>query len=190
MRKSLTFAALLVVPALAAASLAPLSLQPGSRVWVDGTSTVRSWHCESNRAEGTAATATVDVDKLGAVSSAELTVPVATLDCRNTTMNGHMRHALNADANPQIRFHATSVQVTAAGAEQGSARLAGDLTISGQSKPVTINATLARENGQLRVRGSKQINMTEWGVHPPSLMLGTMKVAPAVTVGFDVVLKP
>jgi polyisoprenoid-binding protein YceI len=115
---------------------------------------------------------------------------VATLDCRNTTMNGHMRHALNADQNPQIRFHASSVAVTAQGSEQGSARMTGDLTIAGQSKPVTINATLAKENGQLRVRGSKQIDMTEWGVRPPSLMLGAMKVAPAVTVGFDVVLKP
>jgi hypothetical protein len=32
--------------------------------------------------------------------------------------------------------------------------------------------------------------MTEWGVRPPSLMLGAMKVAPAATIGFDVVLKP
>ena len=55
---------------------------------------------------------------------------------------------------------------------------------------MTINATVARENGQLRVRGSKRITMTEWGVRPPSLMLGAMRVAPAATVGFDVVLKP
>jgi hypothetical protein len=32
--------------------------------------------------------------------------------------------------------------------------------------------------------------MTEWGVRPPTLMLGTMRVNPAVTIGFDVVLKP
>ena len=48
---------------------------------------------------------------------------------------------------------------------------------------------VARENGQLRVCGSKRLVMTEWGVRPPTLMLGTMKVNPSVTVGFDVVLK-
>jgi hypothetical protein len=55
---------------------------------------------------------------------------------------------------------------------------------------VTINATVARENGQLRVRGSERIDMTQWNVRPPSLMMGTMRVRPAATVGFDVVLKP
>jgi hypothetical protein len=31
--------------------------------------------------------------------------------------------------------------------------------------------------------------MTEFGLKPPTLMLGTMKVDERVTVGFDVVLK-
>jgi polyisoprenoid-binding protein YceI len=66
----------------------------------------------------------------------------------------------------------------------------GTLSIAGQDKPVTINATVARENGQIRVRGTKRITMTDWGVRPPSLMLGAMKVNPVATVGFDVVLKP
>src|SRR6476661_195259 len=118
MRKRLVLGALLV-PALAAAALAPLSLQPGSRVWVDGTSTTRSWHCESTRAEGSAAAATTDLAQLSRVSRAEITVPVATLDCRNNTMNGHMRNALKAGQAPEIRFRATSVQVTPASADAG-----------------------------------------------------------------------
>jgi hypothetical protein len=39
------------------------------------------------------------------------------------------------------------------------------------------------------VKASKVINMKEWGVKPPSLMMGTMKVKENVTVGFDVALK-
>jgi hypothetical protein len=31
--------------------------------------------------------------------------------------------------------------------------------------------------------------MTEFGLKPPTLMLGTMKVDEKITVGFDVVLK-
>ncbi|HSU13692.1 YceI family protein [Longimicrobium sp.] len=190
MRKSLVLGSMLVVPVLAAASLAPLSMQPGSRVWVDGTSTTRSWHCESTHAVGSAAASTTDLAQLANVGSASVTVPVATLDCRNNTMNGHMRNALKAAEAPEIRFRATSVKVNATGADAGTAEMAGTLSIAGQERPVTINATVARENGQVRVRGSKRITMTEWGVRPPSLMLGTMKVAPAATVGFDVVLKP
>src|SRR4051794_11385011 len=190
MRKSLVLGALLTVPALAAAALAPLSLQPGSRVWVDGTSTARAWHCESTRAVGTAAAGTTELAQLASVASAQVTVPVGTLDCRNTTMNGHMRNALKADQAPEIRFRASSVQVTPTSADAGTAEMQGTLTIAGTDRPVTISGTVAREDGQLRVRGSKRITMTEWGVRPPSLMLGTMKVNPAATIGFDVVLKP
>ncbi|HKP75869.1 MAG TPA: YceI family protein [Longimicrobiaceae bacterium] len=190
MRKSLVWGSLLAVPALAAAALAPLSLQPGSRVWVDGTSTARAWHCESTRAVGTAAASTTELAQLGSVGAASVTVPVASLDCRNNTMNGHMRNALKADQAAEIRFHASSVQVTPTGADAGTVEMQGTLSIAGQDRPVTINGTVERENGQLRVRGSKRITMTEWGVRPPSLMLGAMRVAPAATVGFDVVLKP
>ena len=42
--------------------------------------------------------------------------------------------------------------------------------------------------GTLRVRGSKPVDMTQWGVQPPSLMMGTMKVNRAATIHFDVVL--
>jgi polyisoprenoid-binding protein YceI len=188
MRKSLVVGALMAVPVLAAAAL-PLSLQPGSRVWVDGTSTVRAWHCESARAVGSAAATTTDLAQLANVGSASVTVPVATLDCRNTTMNGHMRNALKADQAPEIRFRASSVKVTANG-DAGTAEMEGTLSIGGQDRPTTITAQVATENGQIRVRGTKRINMTEWGLRPPSLMLGTMKVNPQVTVGFDVVLKP
>jgi polyisoprenoid-binding protein YceI len=190
MRNRLVLGCLVVVPALAAAALAPLSLQPGSRVWVDGTSTTRAWHCESTRGEGSAAAATTDLAQLGSVSRAEITVPIASLDCRNTTMNGHMRNALKAATAPEIRFRASSVQVTPSGADAGTAVMEGMLSMGGQDHPVTVNATVAREDGQLRVRGSKRLVMTEWGLRPPSLMLGTMRVSPNVTVGFDVVLRP
>ncbi|MDB4950348.1 MAG: hypothetical protein JWM27_2997 [Gemmatimonadetes bacterium] len=190
MRMSPKWGALLAVPVLAAAAMTPLSLQPGSRVWVEGTSTVRSWHCESTRAEGGAGVSTTDVAKLSGAAHAQVTVATATLDCRNGTMNGHMRKALKASTVPTLGFHATSVQVTPAGAAAGTAEMQGTLSIAGQERPVTITGTVAGESGQLRVRGTKRIDMREWGVRPPSLMMGTMRVNPNVTVGFDVVLKP
>lgn len=190
MRKTLGWGALLGIPVLAAAAFAPLALQPGSRVWVEGTSTTRSWHCESTAAQGSAAAGTTELAQLASVARAEITIPVASLDCHNGTMNGHMRTALKAATAPEIRFRATSVQVALTGADAGTAKLEGTLSMGGTDRPVSIDASVAREDGQLRVRGSKHLAMTDWGLRPPSLMLGAMKVNPNVTVGFDVVLKP
>jgi polyisoprenoid-binding protein YceI len=175
---------LAILPALLAASAAPASFEPGSKVWVSGTSTVRAYRCETTRAEGTAQLSGTDLASLR-VSGASVTIPVSTLDCANGTMNGHMRTALKMAESPNIRFRATNVEVNGT-----AAKMTGELTIAGSTQPVSIDATVASESGQLRVRGSKQLDMTTYGVRPPSLMMGTMKVRPGVTIGFDVLLKP
>jgi polyisoprenoid-binding protein YceI len=183
MRNRIYLAGMIALPALLAAAAVPLSFQSGSRVWVSGTSTVRSWRCESTQPTGSAQAAGTELTQV-AQSSGEITIPLASLDCRNGTMNGHMRNALKAEQNPTIRFRATSVAVS----PEGAVRMTGPLTIAGQTRETTINGTAARQNGKLRVTGSKQLTMTDYGVQPPRLMAGTMRVNPAVTIGFDVVL--
>lgn len=184
----------LLAPVLAAQGAAAprLTVQPGSRLWVDGTSTVRGYRCSTDAVEGRA-----DAERAGSLADladgagpVEVSVRVASLDCRDATMNGHMRNALKAREHPVIRFHAPAVAVTAGGAE-GTARAAGTLTIAGAERPVALEAVLAEEaGGAVRVRGSTRLRMTEFGVRPPSLMLGAMRVHDPVTVHFDVVLKP
>ncbi|HEU0052565.1 MAG TPA: YceI family protein [Longimicrobium sp.] len=187
MRKRIYLGAVLAAaPLLIAAAATNLSFQPGSRVWVQGTSTVRGWRCESTAVEGSAQAAGTELSALASVGGATLTIPVASLDCRNQTMNGHLRKALKADEAPAIRLRATSVRVAA----DGSAKLDGELTIAGSTQPVSIDATVSSEDGQVRVRGQEALVMTAYDVRPPSLMMGTMRVNPNVTVGFDVVLKP
>lgn len=184
MRKQLLAGAMLLAgPALIAAAAAPLTFASGSKVWVSGTSTVRSWRCESTQVTGQADAAGTELTQVGSARG-EISIPVSTLDCRNGTMNGHMRTALKASQNPTLRFRATSVAVNS----EGAVRMTGPLTIAGQTREVTINGTAARENGRLRVTGTRQLTMTDFGVTPPRLMAGTMRVHAPVTVGFDVVL--
>ncbi|HEU0077534.1 MAG TPA: YceI family protein [Longimicrobiaceae bacterium] len=162
---------------------------------MQGTSSVRSYTCRAARVDGTVATqpgaTSVDITQLEkAVRSAEVSVAVAGLECGNATMNTHTRKALKGDANPRITYRITSYDVTPAGEAEGTVKLNGTLAIAGTEKAVSIDATATTELGRLRVRGSRQIRMTEFGVQPPSLMMGTMKVHDPVTVRFDVLLKP
>jgi hypothetical protein len=41
----------------------------------------------------------------------------------------------------------------------------------------------------MRVKGSYDLRMTEYGLKPPSLMMGAMKVKELVKVNFDLLLK-
>jgi polyisoprenoid-binding protein YceI len=191
-RSSLALATL--VPLMASSTRALLDVQPESQLWIAGTSTVRSFQCQAAtfdariESAGTGAVAAV----LGgekAVSSVLVTVPVEKLDCRNSTMNEHMRKAIKAAQFPTIVFRVTTYDL--AKSNDGVAvTLNGTLTLGGVEKPITINA-LAKpgDNGTLVVSGSREVRMTEFGLKPPTLMLGTLKVDERIKVGFDVILK-
>lgn len=171
----------------------PLTIAAGSKLWFDGKSTVRDWSCKATAIEGAidaaGASAVADVLKgEKAVRAATLTFPTAKLDCANGTMNGHMLKALNATQHPAITFALTSYELAAATPVKGT--LQGTLTINGVAKPITLPAEFAAAGPALRVTGSYALNMTEWQVAPPKLMMGALKVNPMVTVNFDLQLNP
>ena len=192
-RISLALGAL--VPALVAATtLMPIEVQPESKLWIAGTSTVRAFQCQAATfdaklgATGTNAVSAVLAGEK-AVSDIVVIVPAEKLDCRNGTMNEHMRKALKAEKYPTITFRVASYDLAKA-AEGVDVTLNGTLTLGGVEKPIAITATAKPgENGTLLVSGTREVRMTEFGLKPPTLMLGTMKVDERIKVGFDVVLK-
>lgn len=159
-----------------------LPMAKTSKVWVDGTSNVKSFTCTATRMQAEV-NATPNAEPATAVKTATLVIPIEGLDCRNATMNEHMKSALKATNNPQIKWIMTSYRV-----EGTSVVMQGALTIAGKEKPIELQGIGTAENGVLRVKGSKQFKMTEFGVKPPSMMLGMMKVNDLVKVGFDIVL--
>ncbi len=187
----------LLATALVAASPVPmdgaLNVRPGSRLWVDGTSTVRSFSCEAGsfdaqiQANDQAISAVLGGVK--AVQTVDVTVPVKSLDCRNGKMNEHMLKALKAAENPTITYKVSSYELTTIdGAQQ--ATLTGTLTLGGVEKPLVVVTKAKEEAGMLRVTGTQKVTMTEFGIKPPTLMMNTLKVGNDVTVGFDLLLKP
>ena len=171
-----------------------LTLAPASRLSFDGTSTVRNWSCTAGaidaaiEAEGEGPVGAV-LQARKAVEEVALTFPVDRLDCGNATMNGHMRKALHADTHRTIVFRLTGYELTAGTPVAGT--LHGTLALNGVTKPITVRAQFSpAPGGALRVAGSYPLTMTDWQVTPPTLMLGTLKVGPVVTVQFDMQLQP
>jgi polyisoprenoid-binding protein YceI len=180
------------MPAPAEASWTAL---PESRLWVDGTSTVQSYTCEAERLEvrvRTAAGAGMAMDELQtAVREVEIEVPVARLECGNGTMNNHMRDALKATEAPAITFRMVGYEVLPEANGAATVRLQGDLTIAGNTRSLMMNATATPQPGdRLPVAGTTEFKMTDWGVRPPRLMLGTLRVHDPVKVSFDILLRP
>jgi polyisoprenoid-binding protein YceI len=198
--RSTTRNALIAVLALAPALIAATSivnggftLAPQSRLWFDGTSTVRGFTCAAGALEADVAAAAPAAAKAIAEGSKAITgvvvrVPAAKLDCKNGKMNEHMLKALKAAEFPMITYTVASYEI--AKQETGiEATLTGTLNLGGVEKPMTVVATAKEEAGMLRVTGTQKLDMSQFGLKAPTLMMGTLKVANQVTVGFDLLLK-
>ena len=185
-------AALVLAPVQIAAD--DLVAQPQSKIWVEGTSTIKAFQCAvpnftiNVKATGAAAVPAVLAGQK-AVKSVELTVPSAKIECGNGTMNEHMRTALKADENPTIKFSLASYDVAKAGdGVKGTVR--GSLALGGAEHTIDVSAVATDAgNGAMRIVGGYDVVLSEFDLKRPSLMFGRIKVGDKVQVKFDFVFK-
>lgn len=168
---------------------------PAGQLEISGTSTVRSWKCTDSEFKTTLeASANFEDQVLAgqkAVDRVALTFPVAKIDCHNGTMDEHMEKALKEKQHPTIHFSMKAYDIGQA-VESGEvpAKVSGEMTIAGQTKPVELQVAISKAaDGGLRVQGTQDLKMTDFGVKPPTLFFGTLKVGDAVHVKFDLVLR-
>lgn len=186
-------AAALVLTAATPAGTANVTMREGSRLWFDGTSTLRSWSCTADRIDATLtasdeAVITSTLEGRKVAGTVQVDFPVAKLECRNGTMNEHMGKALKSKEYSTIRFTMQSYEVTKGSAVTGT--IQGTLQLAGKTLPIAVPVTFGTAaDGGLRVTGKVPVRMTEWEVKPPTLMMGTIKVGPVVTVNFDLQLQ-
>lgn len=170
-----------------------LLLQPQSKLWVEGGSTIRGWSCAAGEvnaaveAGGQNAVAQLLAGER-AVKTVSVTVPAERLDCGNGTMNDHMKKALKVSDFATIDFRLSSYDLSKS-ADGISGTLNGTLVLGGVKKSISIPATGADLAGALHVLGAYELKMTDYDLTPPSLMFGRIKVHDVVTVKFDLVLK-
>ena len=197
-RKTLLTAALVLASMAAGAEAQSLQmvLRPDSKLTLDGSSNIHEWACKSS-----AFVATVDVDTgfitgafaklLNPIGSVAVQIPVKTLKCGHGKMDDNMYKALKAEEFPEIRYALKSYTVDRehATADAFTAKTIGDLTVSGQTIRVEIPITVERSaTGSVRGQGTVNLLMTDFGIKPPTALLGTLRTKNEIKIGFDVLL--
>ena len=89
---------------------------------------------------------------------------------------------LHVDRWPTITFRSRSVAPI-----EGGVRVTGDLTLAGQTHPVTVDMRLQAGPARLVADGRFSIEQTAWGIKPYRAALGTIRVADRVTFELHVV---
>jgi hypothetical protein len=179
----------------------PLALDSSrSKLWIEGDSTLhrfsaKAHHFEAAFASKDVADATLaDLILKGYVSGLDLTVPVAALSSGESGLDKNMRTALKGKEAPMIIFKMRSYQVSgdpkASGGQTSYAIHAhGMLSIAGREHGVDLEAVCVVNGGLARLTGNYPLLMSDYGIKPPTFMLGALKVKDRVVVRYDLVLK-
>lgn len=189
--KARTLALLTLVASLAYASGAVKlsTARDGNSIRVTGTSTMHDWTMTGSGIKGSLIVA----DTLVAAASAEglaavppqavIEIPVMSIKAEHEKMNNLMADALKASKNPNIRYQLTGAMLAKAGSPFVVATT-GKLTIAGQTNDLEMQVTGTRSGELLVLTGETPIRMSDYGIKPPTAMLGTIKTGNDVNVSF------
>ena len=155
--------------------------RPGSKIKVDGTSTVHDWTVESQIVKGTMEVPADFASNPGAAAKnakVEVTIPVRSLKSGKTSMNNIMWEAMKMKDHPNIEYKLIELTPKSAGGQGSSAQFdaKGTLKVAGVTRTNTMPVTIekAGEN-KVKATGTTTVKMTDFGIKPP---------APAVGLGF------
>jgi len=125
------------------------------------------------------------------IKSASLTVTDKVSASDRQKIEGTMRdEVLEVGKYPEIVFRSTSVSATKTGDGQYQAKVAGDLTLHGVTRPLTITAQLEFGDVVLRARGGFTLKQSSYEINPVSVAGGTVKVKDELRFSFEIMAHP
>jgi polyisoprenoid-binding protein YceI len=197
---AMVFAALSARVATPAADT-PITLGPGSTLWLEGKSNIHDFESRTTavmvrferdsslHAPSTPAELEAFVRASG-VRGMDVEVPVVSLHSGKGGLDKNLWKDLRSDQYPAIRFHLTQYTVAPQGAKSDTfeVRAEGTLAVAGRERPTSLTAHAHRADRGVWIEGSQELRMTDFGIKPRTMMLGTMRVKDAVTVRFRLLL--
>lgn len=162
-------------------------VQPGSSVSIYGTTNVNRFTC--------AAQACVLPDTLTSVDKADgcrtfingrIRLPARCFDCGNGLMTSDFRKTLKAEYYTDVEIRLVELQGV------GSSELTAELEIrlAGAARSVRVTCLLAPQDTRTwQLSGRHTFTFSQFGLTPPSRLLGTVRVDQALDVGFELVLR-
>jgi polyisoprenoid-binding protein YceI len=154
---------------------------------ISGTSSLHDWEMKSKQGKCEVVFELGENDKITSVSGLNFSLDATTIKSEYTMMDNNTYKALKTKTNKNISFVLTSGTVTQSDPSSYLVKVIGNLTIAGKTQKIDLAAT-AKYNGadkSFTINGSKKLKMTDYGVDPPTAMLGTIKTGNDITISFS-----
>ncbi|HEY2583884.1 MAG TPA: YceI family protein [Mucilaginibacter sp.] len=154
-------------------------------VTINGTSNLHGWHENVEKVTGKIEVKQ-NADKSLSLQGLSIIVNVNSIKSDESGMNSRTYKALKADKFPEITFALIEPLANIpAGAKAHSASAIGHLTIAGVTRSIIIPVKITLdEDKKITVDGVQQVKMTDYGIDPPTALLGMLKTGDVVIIDF------
>ena len=179
--------------AVPAAVAAPqiLAATADSSLEILGDSTLHKWEAKAGKlfigaSLSPGAPSLFNGIEKGLLKGLSLSAEVAGLKSNESEkMDKNMRSAMESGKFTAVTFVMSGYEL------KGDEVLArGSLTIHGVSKDVELTGKISAKGEGVSVQGHFELLMSAYGIKPPVMMLGTVRVADKVSIAYDFTLKP
>ena len=123
--------------------------------------------------------------------SVSVTIPVGDIDADSRRMNRNMHEYLKEDDYPEITYSLVEAEELASLGNPGfQLTVRGTVNAAGESREIIHDVEISeQENGNLVISGSQDLKMTDFGIDPPTAMLGSVRSRDEMTIEFELVLE-
>ena len=154
---------------------------------VKGTSTLHDWEMKSSKGYCEVLFAMTGADKLVDLTGLNFNLPAESLKSESSMMDNNTYKALKTGVYKNISFVSSSGSVTQVDAFRYQVKAIGKLTIAGNTRETDLSATLKYNaaDKSFTVSGVKKMKMTDYGVKPPTVMMGAIKTGNEISIVFN-----
>lgn len=153
-----------------------------SNVIVEGTSSLHDWEANAESIEATFKAALNDQSTLENISELTFTADVQSIKSGKGVMDGKIHSAFDSKKHPKIVFTLAEINEI----KQDSIFATGVLAMAGKEQTIDIIVNYQiLDDHSIKIVGSTNLLMTDYGMKPPKAMLGTLKTGDKVEIVFD-----
>lgn len=154
---------------------------PESKVSVRGTSSMHDWEVAFEKYEVEFSFRNTHNGKMS-ISNVKAVFSGASVTSDNKIMTGKARDALKVREHPEIVFISDGAENVVRNEGKINGTLNGKLNVGGVSKSIDIAFSGNINGDSILISGSEEVNMADYGIKPPTALLGTLKTGEKITV--------
>lgn len=157
---------------------------------IKGTSNIHDWISSVEKINGEAVYSFDDRGQLS-VQQCKVVIPVKSIKSnKSSIMDNKTWNALKSKSHANIEYELDRFEKVKHNGDLFTASTSGKLKIAGQTQFIQMDIKGSKLiTGGIEICGTKKLKMTEFGIDPPTALMGTLTTGNEVEIDFRIIVK-